>query len=237
MLARVSIPVNMWNVSTTIFDQAIDKMMEIKNTLCIVLAFMLPTKNRGSQVGKRKFSQYMPLMMAIKRDGVKNAGSVASLFLEIFTNGERQVRAPEVYALGICDEKKKDFRLWRQSLCDKGWLVFKLEQHRLSSVRYEPGHRLKPYITKEKTLRFEVATTEELYQSELRADAKFVSIEKHEKLAAKLEEQAKKTAALEAAMDRVINILDPDTNPKKREAYQAGKYDHKLEALLLHSIH
>jgi hypothetical protein len=164
----------------------------------------------------------------MRRQKVKKSGNVATLLLEVFLEGNGKLRAAQVYEKNLCE--KNQFYIWRKEMCDTEWLVFELTNDG-KVARYYPGRKLKKYINKEKKINYELASTKDLYESEEATRKKFDQVNSD------YTEIKKRVKSLEAAMDRVINILDPDTNPKKREAYQAGKYDHKLESLLLHSTH
>ena len=168
-----------------------------------------------------KYSQWDNLRRALVRAKINGAGKVATVLLDTFLEVNGRLRAAEVYKKGLCSEGK--FYEWRKTLCDKGWLVFDLTNNG-KVARYYPGKKLVKYVNKEKELNYELASTRDLYEAERLAEARYVSKEKHERL----EERVK---SLEAAMDRVINILDPNTNEAKRQKYISGGYDRVLKPL------
>ena len=171
--------------------------------------------------GNTKYSVWNSVRQALARNKIAKSGNTATILLETFLEVNGKLRAAEVYKRGLCPEGK--FYAWRKELCDKGWLVFELINNG-KVARYYPGKKLVNYVNKEKELSYELASTKDLYEAERLAEARYVSKEKHERL----EERVK---SLEAAMDRVINILDPDTNEAKRQKYISGGYDRVLKPL------
>lgn len=168
-----------------------------------------------------KYSQWRNVRQALHRNGVKSSAKVATILLETFLEGNGKLRAAEVYKKGLCSEGK--FYEWRKNLCDKGWLIFDLTNNG-KVARYYPGKKLLKYVNKEKELSYELASTKDLFEAERLAELRYVSKDRHEKL-------AERVRSLEAAMDRVINILDPETNDKKRSKYLSGGYDDVLRPL------
>lgn len=162
-----------------------------------------------------KYINWNKVKCALARAKIQSPGKAATLLLDTFLEQNARLRAAEVYKKDLCEEGK--FYAWRKELCDKGWLVFELTNQG-KVARYFPGKKLMKYINHEKSLRFETATTMDLAHMDAEIEAKYVSKESHEKL-------SEEVGKLRSAMDRVINILDPDTNERKREKYLSGGYD------------
>lgn len=176
-----------------------------------------------------KYMNWNKVKCALARAKINAPGKAATLLLDTFLEQNARLRAAEVYKKGLCEEGK--FYAWRKELCDKGWLVFDLTNQG-KVARYFPGKKLMKYINNEKSLRYEIATTRDLAEMDVEIEAKYVNKETHEKLAESHGKLAEKVNKLEAAMDRVINILDPETNEEKREKYLLGGYDDFFERTL-----
>ncbi len=103
-----------------------------------------------------KYKSYKPLSEALRRNEIRYSGVTATVFLDCFLSNNGELRASYVETKGLCQVGK--FKIWRDEMIEKGWLVYKFGQY----SRHYPGPKLIKYINKEKILTGEIATTEEL---------------------------------------------------------------------------
>lgn len=105
-----------------------------------------------------KYFVYEKFRKFLGRKNVENSGSVATLLLDIFVYGDRQMRAEHIYEKGLCEKKGgENFSAWRASLIAKKIII-----HEPDSVFYHPGSAIIPYINEEKAACFEMASMNDL---------------------------------------------------------------------------
>jgi hypothetical protein len=110
----------------------------------------------------RKFKSYNSLITALRRGGIKNPGTTATLFLELFIENHGKLFAAQVSEYSLCQPGR--FKEWRDDLVKKGWIAFDYREAQVRGdwERHSPGAKLLPFINKEKLARHELATRDEL---------------------------------------------------------------------------
>lgn len=179
-----------------------------------------------------KYKQHENVRKGMAKDGIPNSSKVASILFKVFLELDGKLRVE------ICREKKLctkpgDFYEWRSNLKKKGWLEYETDQQ--GRLRYyQPGRKLLGYINKEKALSFEIASKDEIRFSEMRTNKMIKSVEKDARnqmeqkysiLENKHDKLEKEVNALKTAVDRVLNIIDPEADEKKRANFMNGGYD------------
>lgn len=185
-----------------------------------------------------KYRQHENVRKGMASDKIANSSKVATILFKAFLELDGKLRVE------LCREKKLcmnsgEFYEWRAFLKKKGWLDYESDSN--GRLRYyHPGRKLLPYINKEKSQNFELASKDEIRFSEMRTNEKIKSVEleahnqiekKYSVLENEHEKMKDRMSKLEAAMDRIINIVDPDTNEAKRKKYLSGGYDDVMKTL------
>ena len=178
-------------------------------------------------MAQKKYKQYDNIAKALKKDGFSKYCSLGRYLMDAFIIGERKITASEVYKKKFCEEKQ--FRAWRKKLCDDGWLRFEIINHQLSTIKYNPGYKLRDFINKEKTTNHELVTRNEL-------DSEIGQLE------TKIEEQNEKIAEQNRKMDtlfsKIINAVDypyEGCEKEKTDKYFNGEYDDAFRFLTLYN--
>ena len=161
----------------------------------------------GAIMTQKKYATHNALRMKLRQSEIKRDSKLATFLLDVFVEGSAKIRASEVYRLGLCDSDEKNFKEWRKSLCDKGWLDFVIDNNRF--VDYRPGKKLLKYINQEKIKTKEIATKDELNLFATKEEV-------HE---------------LKGAVDRILNIIDPPDSLQKRKKFVQGGYDSHLKLI------
>ena len=99
-----------------------------------------------------KYKSYKPLSEALRRNEIRYSGVTATVFLDCFLSNNGELRASYVETKGLCQVGK--FKIWRDEMIEKGWLVYKFGQY----SRHYPGPKLIKYINKEKVFSSELAS-------------------------------------------------------------------------------
>lgn len=159
---------------------------------------MNDTKSSKSNARKtRKFKTYNAVDCALRKQGFKKSGLIATLLLEAFLEDNGRLLASKVTVRGVCEEGK--FRDWRKELIDKGWLIWSEKQD--DKGQYYSGKRLIPYLNREKLSSKEVVTKEEV-------------LSKHEAATkAELQEVKERLSKVECGVEEIykkLNLGEPD---------------------------
>ena len=112
----------------------------------------------------RSYKQYIALSSALRRSKIKNYGSVASYFLEVFVEREGRILAVDVALKGLC--KEGEFSKWRSEMISKGWLEWSSSQ--ADRGQYFAGKKLVKYINRELQENKQIATVDQIYELDLR---------------------------------------------------------------------
>ena len=150
---------------------------------------------------KRKYDTYPALMMSLKRSKVVSHGACATLLLDSFIENSGRILASQVVARGVC--KEGEFKAWRKSMCEKGWLQWSANQPDLG--QYHPGKKLIKYLNREKLENEEIATVREMRQADNEVKAE---------LRAEMELQLDEYRELTI---KLLKALEPPDDEQKRE--------------------
>ena len=159
------------------------------------------TRPGKTGVSRFKFRSYNALQLALRRSGVVNSGSVATLLLECFLENGGRLQATKVVCRGICEEGK--FSLWREEMVKLDWLLWSASQ--ADKGIYFPGKRLNHYLNSEKIFSRDLVTRDDIIPKEDIATKK------------ELESVKNRLSVLEKAIDKGIENYLFD-NPPDNEA-------------------
>lgn len=159
------------------------------------------------------------------RDNIPHATKVITFLFDTFLSNRGKISASAVYKKNLCEPNR--FKEWRLMLVAKNWLIFEVSKCGKYS-KYYPGAKLLKYINDEKQQQCELASTRDLDLLETHIRDNYVDNTEHQKLRNEHEALSKKVDRMDFAIDRIINIINPYSNAKKREDFLSGKYDAKI---------
>lgn len=171
---------------------------------------------------RRYGSVYTNLKRAIRRSEISNYGTVATLLLDTFVHNNGELRAGQVEAKGLC--APGTFKKWRSQLTEAGFLKPWVEGN---YSKHWCGPKLLKYVNQAKLQLEEIATREQLEKRLEEQREELVTKKELVELATKKELQTieEKLARTTAAIDRIINLIDPPSDEEKRERLLRGDYD------------
>lgn len=158
---------------------------------------------------QRRFKTYNALMLALRKGGVTNHGSTATLLLETFLEDNGRLQAAKVVSRGLCEEGA--FSNWRNDMVKNGWLIW--SQNQADKGQYFAGKKLVSYLNKEKLSSKEIATRDEVATKDEVQD-----------LRAQLHTHEERLARIEVVVQELRRAMEPpETDEKRKERERAAE--------------